>query len=177
MMKNCYWPVWAPKSGKKCRPKNQFFQILFLDHNIFSCKKSYQYPNSNSPLFGLIDKKHVGSLSRRYYQFGSVQKVFFLSIWGPKINWFPVLQFGLTFVKNNWWGFWPSCQMMKNWCWPIWAPKSGKSFRPRKRFSKIWFLDRQFFLCKKSNQYPKSNSPLFGPIVEKRVRSFSCRYC
>ena len=38
---------------------------------------------------------------------------------------------GLTFVKNYWWGVWPSCQMMKKCYWPIWAPKSGKHFRPQ----------------------------------------------
>ena len=73
----------------------------------------------------------------------------FFSIWDPKIDWFLVRPFGLTFVKNNWWGVWPSCQMLKNCCWPIWAPKSGKMFRPKKQF----FLNLVFgpwnFFCVK----------------------------
>ena len=99
------------------------------------------------------------------------------SIWDPNIDWFPVGPFGLTFVKNDWWGVWPSWQMMKKCCWPIWAPKSGKNFRPKNWFSQICVFDREIFLCKKSHQYPNSNSPLFGPIVEKRVGSFSRQYC
>ena len=57
------------------------------------------------------------------------------------------------------------------------SSKVRKKFRPKKRFSQIWFLGRKIFLCKKSHQYPNSNSPLFGPIVEKRFGSFSRRYC
>ena len=106
----------------------------------------------------------------------AVKSGFFSSIWDPKIDWFPVWPFGLMFVKNNWWGVWPSCQMRKNCCWPIWPQKSGKSFRPKKQFSQILFLDRKFFLCKKSYQYQNSNSPLFSPIVKKRIGSFSRGY-
>ena len=75
--------------------------------------------------------------------------VFFFKIWDQKIDWFPLRPFGLTFLKNNWWGVWPSSQMIKNCCWPIWAPKSAKKFRPKKRFSQIWFLDREIFCLKK----------------------------
>ena len=35
----------------------------------------------------------------------------------------------------------------------------------------------KFFVCKKTYQYPNSNATLFGPIVKKRVGSFSRRYC
>ena len=102
---------------------------------------------------------------------------FFSSIWDLKIYWFPVGPFGLTFVTNNWWGVWPSCQMMKKCCWPIWAPKSEKNVRPKKHFSQIWFMDRKKKFGKKSYQHPYNNSPLSGPIVEKRVGSFSWQYC
>ena len=57
------------------------------------------------------------------------------------------------------------------------SSKVRKMFRPKKRFSQIWFLGRKIFLCTKSHQYPNSNSPLFGPIVDKRVGSFARRYC
>ena len=55
--------------------------------------------------------------------------------------------------------------------------KVRKNFRPKKQFSKVWFLDCEFFLLKKSYQYPSSNSPLIGSIVEKAVGSFWQRYC
>ena len=58
------------------------------------------------------------------------RKCIFL-IWDPNIDWFPVGPFGLTFVKNDWWGVWPSCQMMKKCCWWIWASKSGEKLRPK----------------------------------------------
>ena len=48
-------------------PKNDFPKFVFLGRKKFLCKKSYQYPNSNSPLFGMIVKKHVGSFSQRYW--------------------------------------------------------------------------------------------------------------
>jgi len=57
-------------------PKNDFPKFAFLGREIFLCKKTYQYPNSNSPLFGRIVEKHIGSLSRRYCQFGPGQKVY-----------------------------------------------------------------------------------------------------
>ena len=53
--------------------------------DFFFCKQSYQYPNSNSSLFGPIVKKSVGSFSHRYCQFDPVLKVsFFLFDLGPK---------------------------------------------------------------------------------------------
>ena len=56
------------------------------------------------------------------------------------------------------------------------------SSKVRKRFTpkKSIFLNLVFgpvnFVGEKSDQYPNSNSPLFGPIVKKRVGSFSRRY-
>jgi len=81
-----------------------------LGRKFFFGKKSYQYPNSNSSLFGLIVEKRVGSFSRRYGQFGPVQKVSFLNWpflgpfatshtrYGPKILPNPKLLDG-TFVR------------------------------------------------------------------------------
>ena len=169
MMKNCCWLIWAQKSGGNFRTKKRFSQIWFLGRNIFLCKKSYQYSKSNLTLFGPIVKNCVGSFSRRYCQFGLGQKVYFFWF-GTQISTDSQCgHLGLTFVKNNWWGVWPSCQMMKNYCWPIWTQMSGKNFRPKKQFSQIWFLDRENFLCLKYYQYPNSNSPLFGPIVGLEV--------
>jgi hypothetical protein len=59
-----------------------------LARKIFLCKKSYQYPNSNSPLFGPIVEKRVGSFARRYCQFGPGQKVGFFDL-GPKYRLIP----------------------------------------------------------------------------------------
>ena len=52
-----------------------------------------------------------------------------------------------------------------------------KFLGPENNFPKFAFLGRKKCLCKKSYQYPNSNSPLFGPIVENCVGSFSRRYC
>ena len=52
-----------------------------------------------------------------------------------------------------------------------------KNLGPKKDFPKFGSWTVNIFLCKKSKQYPNSNSPLFGPIVEKCVGSFSQRYC
>ena len=57
--------------------------------------------------------------------------------------------------------------MTKKYCWPIWVLKSGKKFRPKKRFSSIWFLGHTHFLVRNSYLYQNSNSPLFGPLVKK----------
>ena len=84
---------------------------------------------------------------------------------------------GKFLVKKYWWAIWASCQMMKKCCRPIWVPKSGKNFRPEKRYSKIWFLYRDIFCGKKKLPYPNSNSPLFGLIVEKCFGRFSQQYC
>ena len=59
-----------------------------MGRKIFLCKKSHQYPNSNSPLFGPIVEKRVGSFSRRYCQFGPGQKVYFFDL-GPKYRLIP----------------------------------------------------------------------------------------
>ena len=69
-------------------PKIDFPKFAFLGREIFLCKKTYQYPNSNSPLFWTIVKKRVGSFSRQYCQFGPVQKVYFFDL-GPKYRLIP----------------------------------------------------------------------------------------
>ena len=54
------------------------------------------------------------------------------NFWDWKWEWktvFPT-QVGKELTKE-------SCQMMKICCWPIWAQRSGKNFRPKKRFSQI----------------------------------------
>ena len=135
MIKNCRWPIWAPKSGKNLRPKKRFSQFWFLGRKIFLCKKSHQYPNSNSPLFGPIVEKRIESFSRRYCQFGPGQKVGFFVL-GPKYRLIPSGAIWANVREKLLMGR-PSCQMMKKCCWPIWAPKSGKNFRPKKRFSQI----------------------------------------
>ena len=121
---------------KNLGPKNHFPKFTFLGRKIFLCKKSYQYPNSNSPSFGPIVKEHIEVFHDDIANLARYRKCIF-SIRDPNIDWFPVGPFGLMFVKNDWWGVWPSRQMMKKCCWPIWAPKSGKNFRPKKRFSQI----------------------------------------
>jgi len=175
-------------------PKNDFPKFGFWSVKFFCVKKVTNIQIVTHPYLGRLSKNVLEVFHDDIANLACGKKWVF-SIWDPKIDWFPVGSFGLTFVKNDWWGVWPSYQMMKNCRWPIWAPKSGKNFRPKKRFSQIWFLGRKIFLCKKSHQYPNSNSPLFGPIVEKshqypnsnsplfgpivekRVGSFSRRYC
>ena len=47
-------------------------------------------------------------------------------------NWlFPSGQFRKTFVKKNWWGVCPSCQMIKKCYWLIWVFESGIQIRPK----------------------------------------------
>ena len=133
--------------------------------------KSYQYLNSDSPLIGPIVEKHVGSFSRQYCQFSPVQTVFFLDL-GPKIDWLPLRPFGLTFVKNNWWGVWPSCQMMKNCCWPIWAPKSGKNVRPKKKKSKLGFWTVKKFCVKKVTNIQKVTHPYLARLSKNVLEVF-----
>ena len=58
--------------------KNKFPKFGFLTVKFFLVKKNYQYPYSNSPLFGRIVKKRVGSFSQRYCRFGRPRKVIFL---------------------------------------------------------------------------------------------------
>ena len=58
-------------------PKNDFPKFGFWTVKFLLVNKNYQYPNSNSPLFGPIVEKRVGSFSRRNCQFGPVQKVGF----------------------------------------------------------------------------------------------------
>ena len=84
------------KAQKTIYPNWGFFLAIKI---FFGEKKSYQYTNSNSPLFGLksykylnsssplfgpIVKKHIGSFSQWYCRFGIVQQVYFF--FGPK-NW------------------------------------------------------------------------------------------
>ena len=69
-------------------PKIDIPKFAFLGRKIFLCKKSHQYPNSNSPLFGPIVKQLVGSFARRYCQFGPGQKVYFFDL-GPKYRLIP----------------------------------------------------------------------------------------
>ena len=143
MIKKCCWTIWASKSGKNLRSKIWFSLIWFLNRDFFLVKKSYRYPNSNSPLFGPIVKKTCWKFCSTILPFwhSAIRDffIFIFSIWDPKFNWFPVGPFGLTFMKNYWWGIWPSCQMMKKCCWPIWAPKSGIFLRPDWHFwSRVW---------------------------------------
>ena len=126
---------------KSLGPKNNFSKFGFWTIINLCVDKSYQYPNSNSSLFGPIVEKHVGILHEDIANLARYRKLVFF-IWDPKFDWFPVRPFGLMFVKNNLWGVWPPYQMMNNCCWPIWAPKSGIKFRPKKQFSQIWFLYR-----------------------------------
>ena len=70
----------SAKVRKKVQAQKRFFQIRFLDRQNFLCKKSYQYPNSNSPLFGPIVKKCVGSFSRRYCRLQKPSKVGFFDL-------------------------------------------------------------------------------------------------
>ena len=161
---------------KMLGPKNDFHKFGFLSVQICCVKKVTKIKIVTHPYLGRLLKNVLEVLHDDIANLARFRKCIFL-IRDQNIDWFPVGPFGLTFVKNNWWGVWPSCQMMKMCCWPIWAPKSGKKFRPKIFFSQIWFLGRKIFLCKKTHQYPNSNSPLFGPIVKKRVRSFLRRYC
>ena len=69
-------------------PENDFPKFAFLGRKKILCKKSYQYPNSNSPLFGPIVEKRVGSFSWRYCQFCPGQKVSFFDL-GPKYRLIP----------------------------------------------------------------------------------------
>jgi len=161
---------------KNLGPKNDFSKFGFWAVKFFCVKKVTNIQIVTHPYLGRLSKNVLEVLHDDIANLARYRKCIFL-IWDPNIDWFPVGPFGLTFVKNDWWGVWPSCQMMKICCWPIWAPRSEKNFRPKKQFSQIWFLGRKIFLCKKSYQYPNCNSPLFGPIVEKRVGSFVRRYC
>ena len=136
MMKICCWPIWAPKSGKSLDPKNDFPKFAFLTVKFFCANKITNIQIVTHPYLGRLSKNALEVLHDDIANLARGRKCIF-SIWDPKIDWFPVGPFGLTFVKNDWWGVWPSCQMMKKCCWPIWAPKSGKNFRPRKRFSQI----------------------------------------
>ena len=155
MMKKCCRPIWATKSGKLVRPKIRFSQIWFLGRKIFLCQKSDQYPNSNSPLFGPIVENILEVLHDDIANLARGKKLV-LSFWDPNIDWFPVGPFGLTFVKNDWLGVWPPCQMMKKCCWWIWAPKSGKKFRPKNDFPKFVFFCRKTFCLKKNHFLPRA---------------------
>ena len=157
-------------------PKNDFPKFGFFAVKFFCAKKFPNIQIVTHPYLGRLWKNVLEVFHNDIANLACGKKCIFL-FWGPNIDWFPVGPFGLTFVKNDWWGVWPSCQMMKICCWQIWAPKSGKIIRPKKRFSKIWFLDREIFFGKKTYQYPNSNSPLFGRIVKKRIGSFSRQYC
>ena len=161
---------------KNLGPKNDFPKFGFWAVKFFCVKKLTNIQIVTHPYLGRLSKNALEVFHDDIAVLARDNKWVF-SIWDPKIDWFPVGPFGLTFVKNNWWGVWASWQMMKKCCWPIWVPKSGKNFRPKKRFFQIWYLGCKIFLCKKSYQYPNSNSTLFGLIVEKRVGSFSRRYC
>ena len=86
-------------------------------------------------------------------------------------NIFPVGLFGYMFVKNNWWGVWPSCQMMKKCCRPIWALTSGKRFRPKKNnFPKFGFCTVIFCFVKKNTNIQIVTHPfldrLFKNVME-----------
>ena len=96
----------------------------------------------------------------------------FFFIWYLKIDWFPVGPFGLTFVKNYWWGIWPSCQIMKKCCWPIWASKSGKMFRPKNDFPKFGFWTVKFFLLKKVTNIQIVTYPYLGRLLKNVLEVF-----
>ena len=121
---------------KNFRPPKQFSQILFLGRKNFCAKKVTNIQIVTHPYLARMSKNELEVFHNDISNLARYRKCIF-SIWDPKIEWFPVGPFGLTFVKNDWWGVWPSCQMMKKFCWQIWAPKSGKNFRPKNRFSQI----------------------------------------
>ena len=129
--------------------KNDFPKFGFWAVKFFCVKKVTNIQIVTNPYLGRLSKNVLEVFHDDIANLACGKKWVF-SIWDPNIDWFPVGPFGLTFVKNDWWGVWPSCQMMKICCWPIWAPKSGKYFRPKKQFSQNWFLDRKNFLWRKS---------------------------
>ena len=142
------------------------FGLTFLKNNWWGVWPSCQMMKN---CCGLIWAPKSGKSFRPRKQF------FSNLVFGPWI--FVCKKSYQMFTKNYWWVVWPSFQMTKKCCWLIWAQRSGKNFRPKKQFSKIWVLDCKKKFCKKNYKYPNSNSPLFGLIGEKRIRSFSQQYC
>ena len=143
-VKNNWWACnrlakWWIIAVDRFEAQKQFSQIWFLYRKKKMCVKKVTNIQivTHSYLFQLsknmLEVFHHDIANLAWYR----KCFFFFSILDPKIDWFLVGPFGLTFVKNNWLGVWPSCQMMKKCCWPIWAPKSGKKFRNKKQFSQI----------------------------------------
>ena len=118
-------------------PQIDFPKFAFLTVKFFCAKKVTNIQIGTHPYLGRLSKNVLEVLHDDIANLARYRKCIF-SICDPNIDWFPVGPFRLTFVKNDWWGVWPSCQMMKICCWPIWAPRSGKNFRPKKLFSQIW---------------------------------------
>ena len=76
----------SSKGRKKCLgPKINFPKFAFWTVKIFLLKKSYQYSNSNSPLFGPIVKKHIGSFHDDIANLARYKKCNFF-ILDPKID-------------------------------------------------------------------------------------------
>ena len=78
MMKKCCWPIWAPKSGKKCTPKKQFSQTGFLDRKLVLCKKNVTNIQIDShPYFSRLSKNVLEVLHDYTANLARYRKCFF----------------------------------------------------------------------------------------------------
>ena len=173
MMKKCCWLIWGSKSGgKKLGQKNNF-------HNFFFCKKKVNNIKIVAHPYLAWWSENVLEVFHESIANLADHKKWYFFTFHPKIDWFPMGPFRITFVKNNWWGVSPSCKTMKKCCGPIWVSKSGKNVRTKNWFSKIWFVNRKICFCNKVINIQIVTHPYLARLSKKisqAIRKGSCNF-